>query len=246
MLRELFDGLVKAAEKGVRPQPTDVTVNGQHLVRGAGGDYKPVIYMEVDKAEHLTRAQVLDLTSLLAWANGCADGELHISRRGISHARSPRRTNLWTKQDIASKDWFDEYLPTPRLMSYLEFRSWVDSLGEGLEDHEGIVEELQMISATSGKTARVRMSGAVVSFLGESKNEVIGRVRRRYRAAIPFGDPAFTAEVTFLISCVVQNGEVAFSAEHQTLDKAHDAYLAWAEAKAREALPEGWILLVTP
>lgn len=249
MLKALFEAIVAQVDKaGVHSSPTSLDINGRRYVRTHNGGYTEVSYHENDTDAYLASAEVIDLTSLITWANAAGgDGEILISRGGSSVARSPRRVNRWHSQSKATKDFYDEFMPPTGLMSFVAFKTWLDRLGERLEDYEAIEAEMDTLGASAGTTGKVSMTGGVIKVTGEKKTEVIGGMRRYIKANIPFGDPAFPTDVQFIVSAASgRNGEMHFTAGHLVIDGALDRYAAWALERCAEELPDGWIALATP
>jgi len=248
-LQALYESVVKVAQEAAGPKPDQVEVNGRHFIRQPNGRYDPVDHHRVDEDEYTATTRVVDLSSMLRWANAfeVLNGELHVSRSGSSAALSPRFVDAWHHRNSISKPFFNAYLPPTDPMGYLKFRAWVDLLGDGLQEREGIEAELGSLSAASGRASKIRMTGGVIQVRGEHKEEIIGGLRRRFVATIPFGDPDFTTDVTFLVSCQTDtSARLYFTAQHLELDSALDRYLAWAKERAEAELPDNWLCLLIP
>lgn len=249
MLKALFEAIVEQVGKaGVNTSPTSLDINGRRFIRTHNGGYSEVAYHQDDTDAYLAGANVVDLTSLITWANAAGgDGEILVSRAGTSFARSPRRTNRWHSQNKAEKVFYDEFMPQNGLMSFVAFKTWLDRLGDRIEDHEGVEAELDTLSAFAGTSGKVKMTGGVIKAMGENKTEVVGGMRRYIGADIPFGDPGFSTKVMFLVSAASdRNGELHFTAEHLVIDGALDRYVEWARERCAAELPDGWIALATP
>ncbi len=248
-LDALYESIIETGRKIAHSgRPESIFVNGRSFILDEDGRYSQVSKHVDDLKDHTTPATVLDIDSIIAWAldSKFEDGEVHLSRRHISDAYSPRRVDAWHSRDNACKPFFAEFLPTARY-SYPEFRGWLDSLGGGLKDREKIEEALASASTFSTDEVKVRMTGAVIQVAAKGGTETSLALQRHITAVIPFGDPDFKTEVTFLLTASpAPGGGLRFEVETMAITGAYDAWLSWAHARLSEALPAGWIVIRTP
>lgn len=249
-LQALYKEVIKTAGEAANAmKPTTLLVNGSHFILDDDGDYSRVRLDPEDGGERTPPADVLDIASIIAWAQASdtPDGEVQLSRMGVSDAFCPRLADQWHDRDKASKRFFAEFLPSPTPYSYPGFRGWLDSLGDGLRDREKIEEALASASTFSTDEVKVRMTGAVIQVAAKGGQETSLALQRHITAVIPFGDPDFKTEVTFLLTASpAPGGGLKFDVETLAITGAYDAWLDWAHARLSEALPAGWIVIRTP
>lgn len=243
LLNAVADLAGMAAQKD---RPTTLESNGRTYIRQADGGYGEVGLLVVDGDMHLPSAILLDVGSVITWAKGCAgaDGEVHLSRTGLSKAYSPRRIDAFHERDRANKPFYAAFLPL-QTMTYRGFRDWLDSLGDGLVERDKIEEALASISTFRSDEVTVRMTGSVLQVKEKGGNVTSLALDRYIKAEIPFGDPGFSTEVTFMITADARNG-LSFHAVVLPVTGAYDKWLAWAKERLEAELPEGWVVLATP
>lgn len=230
-----------------------IEANGRTFVVDDTGDYCEVERLIHDDDEHLEPIAVLDIASVIAWAKafdlngGPGEGEVRLSRAGVTGAVYPRHLADCFSRERVTKPFYDEHIPKAA-MGYSAFRTWLDQLGDGLDDREALDASLSSVSASEGSELTVMRHGAFTSVTAGSKKAptAAGQIPRRIKALIPFGDPAFVTPVTFLLSVTVGAGGLVFAVEHLRSDGALDAWLEWARDELAKGLPDGWHVFVTP
>jgi len=203
-----------------------------------------------DNSAYLARVDVATVDSLCRWIEqlGTEDAEIRLSRTGATEALSPRRTDRWSQTEQATKAFFACYLPQRMPYSLLGFRSWVDGLGDGLVNREGIELALNSVTMSSGTSVKVETQGAVVSITSEdaSGTKTAKKLPRLMTAEIPFGDPGFKARVTFRVTATSGRDGLQFSVVLHCPEPAHDAYVTWAESVIAERIGDKVPVFVTP
>lgn len=242
-LQALAAYLIQQGEGSVKPMTLEV--NGNHLVWNERLEcYEHHREPIEDDHAYLERPTLLSVSDIIEWANTCgpSDGEVCLSRRGMTVARTPRRADKHHSRDQVTKPFWAEYLPTQSVMTFVQFRDWFDSLPEVAKRDE-LEPAFASVSVMDGNEVKVSMTGAVVRFESASKAGVLGAIPRKFTAKIPFGDPDHKVDVTFQLT-VGKN--MAWSVKHYAADGAYDAYLKWAKAELTAGLPDGWVVLCTP
>jgi hypothetical protein len=251
MLKEAIETIQAIAQQAaIGSRDPHMVVDGTHYIYDdAKGSY--VLQADVWRHYEFGSPVVLTVHSLLEWCRTVADhgdkGVVVLSRRNTSYAQAPAWILPAGRRFKATMNFFSDYMPPAHALDPHTFRGWLDQLGEGLKDREAVLAEVNSLVASSGKTLKVRMTGAVVQVVGEDKSDVQGTMRRTVHATIPFGDPTFRADVSFLVDATCdKNHGLQLKAEHLKIDSAHDAWLEYARETAQDLLPDGWTLLLGP
>lgn len=202
-----------------------------------------------DESPRLERVKLLDLFSLIEWCAEFEAGEIRLSRSGESVAVTPRAVAPHEKRDQVSKEFFGDFLPSGEWQPLEKFQFWLDRVRPGMDPQTLELVDVSFggVSASSIQVVELQVTGAFVN--AEVKaNEKVGGSRpipRKIRSRVPFGDPAFTYEVGFVLSVRLNAGKLEFAAHHDINDGAFDAYLAWAREKLAANVSPSWVVLTT-
>lgn len=256
---DLFQPLI---ERALRPARDAVlSAAGRTLVYSDAAQ-KYEAHAEADTLDHAPEVKLSDCASLIAWCTyvgestkleleGDHEGQVVISRTGITTACTPIMRKGHEAREAASKLFYKGFLPGEQFtatLGYADILAWFDLLGDALEGAEKWEIALKTISAADGRVTSVESDGAVLKVRSESETGVkaVAPLPKRLRAEIPFGDPACTVPVEFGLQVTAdKGGAVSFHLRHLISDGAFDAYVTWMR-KQLEALPPGWLVLVGP
>ncbi len=242
-----FVDVVGTAAKA-SPEALVTDVNGRVFLYDPSTN-KHVEIQPRDDRELLPSPTLLSVAALIEWAKACEDpGEIHVSRSSDSEAHTPRRANEWVTRDSVKKAFDTTYLP-PAAMSYVGFRTWIDTLGEDClgEQYETISAHLKSAAALDHSETTQSMNGAVVRVQSKTDKGMVFALPRRLKANIPFGDPDHVTDVTFLLTVSQRGNELVFEAKRQMSDGADIRYVNWAAERLREGLADTkWVVFETP
>jgi len=242
-------GLAKASQKQVEKIEARDRV---YLVNQESGAVVEVEPRREDTAPHLEDVKVVYIRSVIDWASafGGAAGEVRLSRKGESTAVAPRFKLAHERREAIAKPFFSEFLPTGEWCGLEVFLGWLDRIRPGMteEGRELVDVAFGAVSATSSQVVELSVDGAIINVDVRSGDKVVGKrqLPRTIKSSVPFGDPAHVYECRFIVSARIKDGTVAFRAVHDPNDGAYDSWVAWAESQLRAALPEGWVVLITP
>ncbi|MFH1568503.1 MAG: hypothetical protein ABIL09_10950 [Gemmatimonadota bacterium] len=263
-LTELYNSITDRAVLTQVTYPPTIQVAERHYLRQPNPNTdspEEYLYQEVvpderfdprvlglaPRLQHVSH--ILNIQSLLRWTMGCpdSDGQILLSRRDDTEATSPRLAPKNGVRNTARKMFFRDYLPPAGVMGYVSFLSWIDRLGDRLQHYEEIHQAMAQASVMVDSGATLRQTGAVIQFQAESKQQVSAPIPRRLSARIPFGDPGFETDVSWLLSASADKKGSDIRVVAELLGQAaQEAYAAWALARLDDALPQGWVVLVTP
>lgn len=204
-----------------------------------------------DEAPRLVAVRLLNLDSLIKWAltTGASDGEVRLSRGGVTEAVTPRRVAPHERRDGASREFFADYLPSGQWSDLETFQLWLDRVRPGMDEKTLDLVDIAFgsVSATSTQVVELSVDGAVINADVKAGDKIAGKrqLPRFIVSTVPFGDPAFRFPVRFGVGVRLADGKVQFRAHHDPNDGAFEAWLVWAQAELKAGLPEGWVVLTT-
>lgn len=238
--------------KAERPRFREMKLRDRvYLVDELTGDIKEVEPRREDEAPRLAAVMMLDLASLIEWARttGSNDGEVRLSRAETTGAVTPRRVAPHEKRDVASREFFADYLPDGKWSDLETFQLWLDRIRPGLDPKTLDLVDIAFgsVSATSTQVVELSVDGAVINADVKAGDKVTGKrqLPRFIVSTVPFGDPAFRFPVRFGVGVRIADGKIQFRAHHDPNDGAFEAWLDWGAAQLRAGLPEGWVILTT-
>lgn len=208
-----------------------------------------------EPADAALDAIVMDLASLQQWcrrADVCPEpGIIHVSHRAATKAQNGplrgRKAFEW-----CHRPFYGAFLPPDK--AHAEgWLMWWDRISHGVSPElvQRVNAAVTSISATSAKSLTINQSGAAVQVTVNSENGVktAAPLPKRFVARIPFGDPAFTTEVCFVLRLSTRNDEVVFETsidEHFEGTDPYGKHAAWACEQLQPLAAEGWTVLRTP
>lgn len=238
--------------KAERPRFRELKLRDRvYLVDELNGAVTEVEPRREDEDPRLTTAKLLDLASLMEWARstGAKDGEVQLSRSGVTQALTPRRVAPHQKRDVIARDFFADYLPNGQWADLETFQLWLDRIRPGMDEKTLDLVDIAFgsVSATSTQVVELEVDGATIQASVKSGEKVTGKrtLPRLITSTVPFGDPAFRYAVRFVVGVRIADGKVQFRAVHDPNDGAFEAWLEWGAGQLRAGLPEGWVILTT-
>jgi len=222
------------------------------------GEQREIFPRFEDVAPHSLPVKVGTLAAMLAWAQSWgfeADqdgphGEVRVSRTATTEAFTPRQAEPHEKRETASKDFYARFMPPPTWLDFEQLRAWLDMVWSGIDPEAQEVLDVCLGTVIGTDETLVEMKidgGAITARIKNGQGVSTSRqVPRRIKVTMPFGDPDFRTDVSFILTAKASGGVPSFSLRHDLLDGAHDRYLAWATSAAKAVLGDAWLVLDTP
>lgn len=229
---------------------------GKHFIFDPKGDHEEVEPAYEDTRPRLPCVQVLDVESILCWAGLVSKsdpekpGVVQLGRAGTTIGFWPATDDPRAgARDRCTKDFYGDFLPSERWLPVDDFMLWVDKIRPGMGEDAGDLLDaaLKGITGSKSEVVEVEIDGATINAKVQSGTRVEGKAQlpKRIKSKVPFGDPAFTTECSFVLGVRIGAGKgLEFRAVHDTNDGSFERWIGWAKAHLA-SLPDGWTVLVT-
>lgn len=255
----VFEFLTDVFKRVIRPNrdtPTLLAAGRTYVYSDAAQRYEPQV--EADTVAHAPAVLLADAESLVAWCQaierktaGEIPGQVVISRVGTTRANTPVFVLSHVGREVAEKAFYLGFCPWEKLtvtLTYEQLLTWVELLGERLQGAESIALALKSVSATDGSATKVEQNGAVITIRAESEKGVTldGKMPKRLRTLIPFGDPECEVPVEWGLQIALEGKSPRFTLTHLVSDGAFDAYAAWMRGRLGTLAADSWLVVVGP